>query len=57
MRRILIIGCGDVALRAIPLLKQRYRVFALVRNPEYRARLRALGVVPILVHSVELSAL
>ena len=48
MRRILIIGCGDVALRAIPLLKQRYRVLALVRNPEYRARLRALGVVPIL---------
>lgn len=41
-------GCGDVALRAIPLLTRRYRVFALVRNPAYCARLRASGVVPIL---------
>lgn len=47
MRRLLIIGCGDVALRAIPLLKQDYRVFALVRNPANFARLRAMGVVPL----------
>jgi hypothetical protein len=33
MKRLLIIGCGDVALRAIPLLKQCYQVFALVRIP------------------------
>ena len=48
MRSILIIGCGDVALRAIPLLTSRYRVFALVRNAAYFAKLRALGVVPFL---------
>ena len=48
MRRLLIVGCGDVALRAIPLLTRRYRVFALVRNPACRESLRALGVVPIL---------
>lgn len=48
MRRLLIVGCGDVALRAIPLLTRRYRVFALVRNSAYCAKLRALGVVPIL---------
>ena len=48
MRRLLIIGCGDVALRAIPLLKQGYRVFALVRNAAYLARLRAMGVVPLM---------
>lgn len=47
MRRLLIIGCGDVALRTIPLLKQGYRVFALVRNAAYFARLRAMGVVPL----------
>jgi nucleoside-diphosphate-sugar epimerase len=47
MRRLLIIGCGDVALRAIPLLKQGYRVFALVRNPANFAGLRAMGVVPL----------
>jgi nucleoside-diphosphate-sugar epimerase len=48
MRRLLIIGCGDVALRAIPLLKQGYQVFALVRNPAYCTRLRALDVMPLL---------
>lgn len=48
MRRILIIGCGDVALRTIPLLTGRYRVFALVRNEQYFAKLRALKVMPIL---------
>lgn len=47
MKRLLIIGCGDVAMRAIPLLARRYRVFALVRNPAYREKLRALGVLPI----------
>lgn len=48
MRRLLIIGCGNVALRAIPLLKKAYRVFALVRDPARRAGLRALGVTPLL---------
>jgi nucleoside-diphosphate-sugar epimerase len=48
MRRLLIVGCGDVALRAIPLLQKGYRVFALVRDPARRAGLRALGVTPLL---------
>ena len=52
MRRLLIIGCGDVALRAIPLLKKSYRVFALVRESATClakcAALRALGVQPLL---------
>lgn len=48
MRSILIVGCGDVALRTIPLLNQGYRVFALVRDPAKRAGLRALGVKPLL---------
>jgi nucleoside-diphosphate-sugar epimerase len=48
MRRLLIIGCGDVALRTIPLLEQGYRVFALVRNGASFARLRTMGVVPML---------
>jgi nucleoside-diphosphate-sugar epimerase len=47
MRRLLIIGCGDVALRAIPLLARRYRVFALVRELPQCAELRALGALPI----------
>ncbi len=47
MRRLLIIGCGDVAIRAIPLLARRYRIFALVRAPARREKLRTLGVLPI----------
>jgi len=48
MKRLLIIGCGDVALRTIPLLTPRYQVFALVRNRAYCQHLRALGVTPLL---------
>lgn len=47
MKRLLIIGCGDLAMRLIPMLTARYRVFALVRNPLYCAKLRVLGVRPI----------
>ena len=47
MRRLLIIGCGDVALRAIPLLRKGYQLFALVRDPARLAGLRALGVTPL----------
>ena len=48
MRRLLIVGCGDVALRTIPLLTKGYRVYALVRDPAKRAGLRALGATPLL---------
>lgn len=34
MERLLIIGCGDVARRALPALQRRYRVIALVRSRE-----------------------
>ena len=47
MNRLLIIGCGNTARRAIPLLVRRYRVFALVRNEAQMAELRAKGVRPI----------
>lgn len=45
MKRLLIIGCGDVVRRALPALVRRWRVFALVREPD--AALRALGVVQL----------
>lgn len=47
MNRLLIIGCGDVALRTIPLLTRHYRVLALVRNPARLEVLHALGVTPL----------
>lgn len=45
MRRLLIVGCGDVVRRALPQLVRRWRVLALVREAD--ADLRALGVVQI----------
>ncbi|MDR1661313.1 MAG: NAD(P)H-binding protein [Azoarcus sp.] len=47
MDRILVIGCGDIARRAIPLLVPRFRVYALVRRPQAMAAMRALGAAPL----------
>ena len=47
MKRILIVGSGDVARRALPWLLRRFRVFALVRQLEAAVELRALGAVPV----------
>jgi nucleoside-diphosphate-sugar epimerase len=47
MRRLLIIGCGDVATRMIPLVRGRYALYALVRERERFANLRALGLKPV----------
>ncbi len=48
MQKLLIVGSGDVARRALPLLIPRYRVFALLRNPAEAAGWRAAGAVPVL---------
>ncbi|MEO7494647.1 MAG: NAD-dependent epimerase/dehydratase family protein [Massilia sp.] len=45
--RLLILGCGDVGMRLLPLLRERYRVFALTSDPARCAPLRAAGAVPI----------
>jgi nucleoside-diphosphate-sugar epimerase len=46
--RLLIIGCGDVGLRLIPLLRARFRVFALTSQPERLSELRSAGAIPLL---------
>jgi nucleoside-diphosphate-sugar epimerase len=48
MRRLLIIGCGDVAMRMLPFVRDRYRIYALSHTPDRFARMRESGVVPIL---------
>ena len=48
MKRILIVGSGDVAQRALPWLTRRFRVYALVRQPEAAAALRAAGALPLI---------
>ncbi|QOY95652.1 NAD(P)H-binding protein [Massilia sp. UMI-21] len=45
--RLLIVGCGDVGMRLLPLLAGRFRVFALTSRRERCAELRAAGAVPI----------
>lgn len=47
MMRILIVGCGDVGLRAARLLRGRARVYGLLRSPGQRDALRAAGIVPV----------
>lgn len=44
---LLIVGCGDVGLRVLRLLRGRWRVYALTSTPARRAVLRAAGAVPL----------
>jgi len=50
MERLLIIGCGDIALRALPLLLPHYRVYALLRDPARHAEWRARGAISVAGH-------
>jgi nucleoside-diphosphate-sugar epimerase len=45
--RLLIVGCGDVGMRLLALLRGHFRVFALTREPQRCAELRAAGAVPL----------
>lgn len=47
MQRLLIIGCGDIARRALPALVKHYRVYAAVRSDARHRELRAMGVTPL----------
>jgi nucleoside-diphosphate-sugar epimerase len=47
MKRLLIVGCGDIALRALPQLARKYRVFGLARNAEQANRIAALEAIPL----------
>lgn len=45
--RLLIVGCGDVGMRLLPLVRARFRVFAVTSQPGRCAELRAAGAIPI----------
>jgi nucleoside-diphosphate-sugar epimerase len=56
--RVLLIGCGDVALRSADLLRGRVRLYGLTRRREDVPKLRAHGVIPLVgdldsYHSLE----
>ncbi len=45
---LLVVGCGDVGLRVLRLLRGRCRLLALTSTPARLAELRAAGAVPLL---------
>lgn len=45
--RLVIVGCGDVGMRLLPLIRDRYRVFAVTTQAERAAELRAAGAIPL----------
>lgn len=47
MRRLLIVGCGDVALRMVRLLRGRYRLYALSHSAQRYDLLRAHAIIPL----------
>ncbi len=48
MRRLLIIGCGDVALRAVKRFLPACRIYALTHTPARAEDLRRLSITPII---------
>ncbi|MFC0169412.1 SDR family oxidoreductase [Pseudoduganella danionis] len=48
--RLLIIGCGDVGMRMLPLLTPYFRVFAVTSQPARCAELRARGAQPLVAN-------
>lgn len=48
MKRLLIIGCGDVGLRVALLLRARHRIYALTHNAKRVTELRRCGLMPLL---------
>lgn len=48
MNKILIVGCGDIAMRVARLLATHSQLYGLVRNPDYLLKLRGAGIVPLL---------
>jgi nucleoside-diphosphate-sugar epimerase len=56
--RVLLIGCGDIALRTADLVRGRVRLYGLTRRAEDAPKLRAHGIIPIIgdldsFHSLE----
>jgi len=45
--RVLLIGCGDIALRAASMLRGRARIYGLTRRADEVLKLRAQGIVPL----------
>lgn len=47
MTNLLLVGSGDIARRLLPLLRDHYRIYALLRDPEKTLDWRTEGVIPL----------
>lgn len=47
MEKVLMVGCGDVAMRVARLCASHCRLFGLLRNAARGSELRAAGIVPL----------
>ena len=48
--RLLLIGCGDVGMRLLPLLRDRFRLYAVTSQVERCNELRAAGAIPLVAN-------
>ena len=48
--RLVILGCGDVGMRLLPLLRDRFRVFAVTSQRARCEELREAGAVPVVAN-------
>ena len=48
--RLLLVGCGDVGMRLLPLLRDRFRVFAVTSQASRVTELRIAGAIPIVAN-------
>ena len=46
--RLLIIGCGDVGMRLLPILVKTHKVYVLTTQESKLASLREIGVIPFI---------
>jgi len=47
--RLLIVGCGDIGLRIVARLRDRFRIFGTIANPAGAAKVRAAGATPLVL--------
>ena len=57
MRRLLLVGCGDIALRVADKLKKKYLLFGLIRSQHRVLDLRSRGIVPVMGDLDDLNSL
>jgi nucleoside-diphosphate-sugar epimerase len=50
MTNLLLVGSGDIARRLLPLLRDHYRIYALVRDPKNKSEWRAGGARPLVAN-------